>query len=115
MEAWRRSEQDGRPPSIYFIPFPRNRSQQDNDDPFRVSRHSLDPQTPPQYSTSTVYCGPPPSYNELGFKPDDLPPAYTEYHVPVYPITDVVQPQSNNHSTCVEVTDRLMDSDTGVL
>ncbi|XP_070689990.1 uncharacterized protein [Pempheris klunzingeri] len=99
-EAWRRTEQDGHPRSIYFIPFPRNLSQQDSEDHFRVPRYSQELQPPPQYSTA-AYCGPPPSYNELGFKPDDLPPDYTEYNTPVYPITppphtDVVQPQTQS-------------------
>ncbi|XP_045891640.1 uncharacterized protein si:dkey-283b1.6 [Micropterus dolomieu] len=85
-EAWRRSEQDGHPRSIYFIPFPRSMSQQDSEDNHRVPQHSQDLHTPPRYSTS-VYCGPPPSYNELGFKTDDLPPAYAEYNTPVCPIT----------------------------
>ncbi|XP_044051315.1 uncharacterized protein si:dkey-283b1.6 [Siniperca chuatsi] len=99
-EAWRRSEQDGCPRSIYFIPYPRRMSQQDSEDHHRVSQHSQELHTPPQYSTA-VYCGPPPSYNELGFKPEDLPPAYTEYNTPVYPITpppltDMVQPQTQS-------------------
>lgn len=63
-EAWRRSEQDGHPRSIYFIPFPRSMSQQDSEDNHRVPQHSQDLHTPPRYSTS-VYCGPPPSYNEV--------------------------------------------------
>ncbi|XP_040011857.1 uncharacterized protein si:dkey-283b1.6 [Xiphias gladius] len=96
-EAWRRSEQDGRPPSIYFIPFHGSRSQQDSEDA-RVPPHSQELHTPPRYSTA-VYCGPPPSYNELGIKPDDLPPAYTEHTVPVCPVTpqphtDMVQSQT---------------------
>ncbi|GAA6226482.1 uncharacterized protein si:dkey-283b1.6 [Lates japonicus] len=95
-EAWRRSEQDGRPPSIYFIPFPRSTSQDGED--FRVPRHSQELHAPPRYST-TAYSGPPPPYNELGCKPDDLPPAYTECNVPVYPITpqrhtDMVQSET---------------------
>ncbi|XP_071339524.1 uncharacterized protein [Trachinotus anak] len=96
-EAWRRSEQDGRPPPIYFIPFPRSMSQQDSEDT-RAVRHSQEVHSPPRYSTA-AYCGPPPSYDELGCKPDDLPPAYTEHNVPVYPITpqphtDMVQSQT---------------------
>ncbi|XP_034548863.1 uncharacterized protein si:dkey-283b1.6 [Notolabrus celidotus] len=85
MEARRRAEQDGRPHSIYFIPFPGNLSQ-DGEDHQRQPRYSQEGQRPPRYSTS-VYCGPPPSYNELGFKPDDHPPAYTEQNTPVYPST----------------------------
>ncbi|XP_060894472.1 uncharacterized protein si:dkey-283b1.6 [Labrus mixtus] len=85
-EALRRSEQEGRPHSIYFIPFPRNISQQDIEDHFRVPRYSQEVQTPPRYSTA-ANSGPPPSYNELAFKPEDLPPAYTEYSAPVYPIS----------------------------
>lgn len=96
-EAWRINQQGGPPRSIYVIPFPRN---VDNEDPLRVPQHSQDPQTPPRYST-TVYPEAPPSYNELGFKPEDLPPAYTEYNVPVYPITpppneDTVQPETQS-------------------
>ncbi|XP_051279368.1 uncharacterized protein si:dkey-283b1.6 isoform X1 [Dicentrarchus labrax] len=99
-EVWRRSEQDGRPPSIYFIPFPRNISQQDVEEHLRVPRYSQELQSPPRYSTD-AYCGPPPSYNELGIKPEDLPPAYTEYNAPACPITppphiDMVQPQTQS-------------------
>ncbi|XP_033828801.1 uncharacterized protein si:dkey-283b1.6 [Periophthalmus magnuspinnatus] len=79
-EAWRRAEHDGRPPSIFVIPFPRSLSQ-DSDD--MVQRHSQD--VPLQYMNG-AFCEPPPAYNELDFKPDDLPPAYTEYSVPVYPL-----------------------------
>ncbi|XP_055017297.1 uncharacterized protein si:dkey-283b1.6 [Boleophthalmus pectinirostris] len=79
-EAWRRTEHDGRPPSIFVIPFPRSLSQESED---MVHRHSQD--FPPQY-TNGAFCEPPPAYNELGFKPDDLPPAYTEYSVPMYPM-----------------------------
>ncbi|GLD74776.1 uncharacterized protein AKAME5_002610800 [Lates japonicus] len=65
---------------------------------FRVPRHSQELHAPPRYST-TAYSGPPPPYNELGCKPDDLPPAYTECNVPVYPITpqrhtDMVQSET---------------------
>ncbi|KAG7221276.1 hypothetical protein INR49_017341, partial [Caranx melampygus] len=84
-EAWRRSEQEGRPPPIYFIPFPRNISQTDGED-VRMPRHSQEINMPPRYS-ATAYCGAPPSYDELGCKPEDLPPAYSEHNVPVYPIT----------------------------
>ncbi|XP_068167577.1 uncharacterized protein si:dkey-283b1.6 isoform X2 [Antennarius striatus] len=101
-EAWRRSEQEGRPPPIYFIPFPGSISQQDGEDHVRVPRYSQEFQSPPQYNTA-AYCGPPPSYNELGIKPEDLPPAYTEYSAPVYPITppphtDMVQPQTQTQT-----------------
>ncbi|XP_056275521.1 uncharacterized protein si:dkey-283b1.6 [Pseudoliparis swirei] len=85
-EAWRHSEQqDTHPPPIYFIPFHGSRTQQDGEDHHRVPRYSQELHAPPQYSNG-VLCGPPPSYNELGLKPDDLPPAYTENHVPMYPI-----------------------------
>lgn len=121
-EAWRRSVQDGQPP-IYFIPFPGNRSHPDTEDPSREPRNSQDYQ-PPQYSA--VSYGPPPAYNDvsentqvpqksthflefhssicvvssqLGFKPDDLPPAYTEDNPAVLPITpppqtDLAHPQT---------------------
>ncbi|XP_037632590.1 uncharacterized protein si:dkey-283b1.6 isoform X1 [Sebastes umbrosus] len=97
-EALRRSEQNGRPPPIYFIPF--HGSLQDGEDHPRVPRYSQEILTPPVYSNA-AYCGPPPSYNELGLKPEDHPPAYTEYTVPVYPITppphtDMVQPQTQS-------------------
>lgn len=62
-EAWQRSEQNGHSPSIYFIPFPGRMSQQDSEDQLREPRHSQELQSPPQYST--VYFGPPPSYNEV--------------------------------------------------
>ncbi|XP_056232699.1 uncharacterized protein si:dkey-283b1.6 [Seriola aureovittata] len=89
-EVLRRSEQGGSRPPIFFIPFPRSMSQQDSED-VRMPQQSQDLHTtPPRYSTAVV-SGPPPSYDELGFKPDDLPPAYTEHTVPVYPIT----PQSH--------------------
>lgn len=58
-EAIRRTEQDGRLQSIYFIPFPRSISPQDSED-----QHDGDDLRPPRYST-TVYTGPPPSYNEV--------------------------------------------------
>lgn len=63
-ETWRRSEQDGQPPSIYFIPIAGSVSQQDDDSHLGVPRYSQEFHTPPQYST-TAYCGPPPSYNEV--------------------------------------------------
>ncbi|XP_037837615.1 uncharacterized protein si:dkey-283b1.6 [Kryptolebias marmoratus] len=75
-EAQRRREQDGPLRSIYFIPFPRSISQQDSEEP----------PTPPRYSTS-VYYESPPSYNELGIKPDDLPPPYTDHNLPEYSAT----------------------------
>ncbi|KAK7934372.1 hypothetical protein WMY93_005268 [Mugilogobius chulae] len=62
-EVWRRTEHDGRPPSIYVIPFPRSLSQDSED---MVTRPSLE-------YTNGAFCEPPPAYNELGFKPDDLP------------------------------------------
>ncbi|TMS03123.1 hypothetical protein E3U43_000012 [Larimichthys crocea] len=67
---------------------------------FRAPRYSQELQSPPRYSMAG-YCGPPPSYNELGLKPDDLPPSYTEYNTPVCPITppphtDMVQPQAQS-------------------
>lgn len=102
-EAWRYAEREGhQPPSIYVIPFPGNISQHDGEDPHRVPRYSQEVHSPPQYSTS-AYCGPPPSYTELEIKPEDLPPAYTEYSVPVYPITpppdsDIDQPQTQTQT-----------------
>ncbi|KAL6114745.1 uncharacterized protein ACO6RY_05434 [Pungitius sinensis] len=99
-EALRRSEQDTRPPPIFFIPFHGGMSQQDSEDQPGGGgpRISLELHSPPRYS-NVVFCGPPPSYNELGLKPDDLPPAYTEYSVPVYQIAappprDRSQPQA---------------------
>lgn len=83
-EAWRRSEQEGRPPSIYVIPFPRTLSQ-DGEDNATVPRYSQEILMPPQYN-NTAFCEPPPAYNELGIKPEDLPPTYAEYSVPVYPL-----------------------------
>nr|XP_046242343.1 developmental and secondary metabolism regulator veA-like [Scatophagus argus] len=96
-EAQRRNEQDGHPHSIYFIPFPGNISRQNSEDHLSVPRYSQEVHSPPQYNTAAC-CGPPPSYDELGFKPEDLPPTYSEYNVPVYPITpppysDMGQPQ----------------------
>lgn len=89
-EAWRRTEHDGRPPPIYVIPFPRNLSQ-DSDD--MLPRHSLE--NLPQYSNG-AFSESPPAYSELDIKPDDLPPAYTEYSGPMYPVhpvpAAVVQP-----------------------
>ncbi|XP_054630312.1 uncharacterized protein si:dkey-283b1.6 [Dunckerocampus dactyliophorus] len=79
-EAWRRSEHDGRPPSIYFIPYPGRLSQQEDEDHHRGPRYSQEVFTPPQYNAAG-YNGPPPSYTELGCKPEDLPPAYTEYNI----------------------------------
>lgn len=66
-EAWRRSEQDGHPPSIYFIPFPGGRSRRDSEDHLRAPRYSQELQSPPRYSMAG-YCGPPPSYNEVILK-----------------------------------------------
>lgn len=73
-EALRRSEYEAHHRSIYFIPFRTDGVSH----PDSENRPSVDLQPPPRYSTE-VYCGPPPSYNELDFKPDDLPPVYTEY------------------------------------
>ncbi|XP_035999929.1 uncharacterized protein si:dkey-283b1.6 [Fundulus heteroclitus] len=75
-EAQHRREQDSQLRSIYFIPFPRSISRQDSED-----LHGSDHLNPPRYSTAARY-EPPPSYNELGIKPDDLPPPYTEHHIP---------------------------------
>ncbi|KAM9743747.1 uncharacterized protein ACNS7B_011156 [Menidia menidia] len=83
-EVLRRSEHSPHLQSIYVIPFPHRRPRRDSED-----LHAAEPdpeRTPPRYST-TEYYGPPPSYNELVIKPDELPPAYTEYNVPVYPTT----------------------------
>ncbi|XP_062274136.1 uncharacterized protein si:dkey-283b1.6 [Scomber scombrus] len=100
-EALRRNEMEGWPPSIYFIPFPGGRSQQDGEDQVGVPRYSHE-FTPPRYSTE-VFSGPPPAYSELAFKPEDLPPVYTEYSVPVYPTTppphtEMVQPQTQTQT-----------------
>ncbi|KAF3695516.1 hypothetical protein EXN66_Car011192 [Channa argus] len=88
-EMWNRREQDGRPPSIFVIPFPRGMSQQDGEDHLRVTQSGQERRTPPRYSTD-VYCGPPPPYNELEFKPDDLPPPYTEHNIAPPPHPDMV-------------------------
>ncbi|XP_059193543.1 uncharacterized protein si:dkey-283b1.6 [Centropristis striata] len=85
-EAWRRSEMETRTPPIFFIPFHGSISHDGEDLP-RVPRYSQELHTPPHY-TNGGFCGPPPAYNELGLKPDDQPPAYTEYNVPH---TDAVQ------------------------
>lgn len=90
-EVRRRREQEARP--IYFIPFDRNPSLQDAEDPRGMDL----PPTPT--SGLPDYYGPPPSYNELGIKPDDLPPAYSEQILPAYsstpsPHTDVEQTQA---------------------
>ncbi|XP_047236645.1 uncharacterized protein si:dkey-283b1.6 [Girardinichthys multiradiatus] len=82
-EAQHRREQDTQLRSIYFIPFPRSISQQDNEDMQRSDHLS-----PPRYSTTVRY-EPPPSYNELGIKPDDPPPPYTEHNIP-----DILSTQS---------------------
>ncbi|CAJ1069178.1 uncharacterized protein si:dkey-283b1.6 [Xyrichtys novacula] len=87
--AQRNAAQNPHPHSVYFIPFPRNLSQDDEDLP-RVPRYSQAVQMPPQYGTSP-YSGPPPAYSELGLKPDDMPPAYTENSTP-HIVS--VQPQS---------------------
>uniref|UniRef100_A0AAV2MMV1 Uncharacterized protein n=1 Tax=Knipowitschia caucasica TaxID=637954 RepID=A0AAV2MMV1_KNICA len=79
-EAWRRSERDGRPPPVFVIPFPRNASRDSDDTGPRLGRESTLQYTNPAFSE------PPPAYSELGFKLEDLPPAYTQYSVPVYPI-----------------------------
>lgn len=69
-EVWRRSEHDGRPQSIYFIPFPRGLSQEDSESQLDgVGGENVDEhQTPPRYSI-TVPRGLPPSYNEVIFIP----------------------------------------------
>ncbi|KAF7200729.1 uncharacterized protein [Nothobranchius furzeri] len=71
-QAHLRREQGSQLRSIYFIPFPRSVSRQDSED-----LHGVEFPTPPQYGTN-AYFDAPPSYNELGVKPDDLPPLYTE-------------------------------------
>ncbi|XP_057688871.1 uncharacterized protein si:dkey-283b1.6 [Corythoichthys intestinalis] len=83
-EAWRRTEHDGRPPPIFFIPFHGRLSQQQQqgeEDQQAVPQYNQESFTPPLYNDAGGYCGPPPSYNEVGFKPDELPPAYTEYNM----------------------------------
>ncbi|KAF1389448.1 hypothetical protein PFLUV_G00073530 [Perca fluviatilis] len=96
-EVWRRTDQEARPPPIFFIPFHGSLSRQDSEDQTRMPHYSQELPTPPQYSND-VYCGPPPSYNELELKPEDLPPVYTEYNVPVYPPshTDMVHPHTQS-------------------
>ncbi|XP_033973836.1 uncharacterized protein si:dkey-283b1.6 [Trematomus bernacchii] len=92
-EAARRSNQELRPP-IYFIPFHGSLSQHDSEDVPGMPRYSQE--LYPPYNNA-AFCGPPPSYNELELKPDDLPPAYTDYSVPVYPLPSphhMVQPQT---------------------
>lgn len=79
-EAWRRSEQDGRPPSIYFIPFPGNMSQQDSEDHIRVPRYSQELQTPPQYGP-IAYSGPPPSYNEVILRTENFTGQTRMHHI----------------------------------
>ncbi|KAA8592608.1 hypothetical protein FQN60_018063 [Etheostoma spectabile] len=81
-EVWRRTDQEARPPPIFFIPFHGSLSRQDSEDHPRVPRYSQELTTLPQYS------------NTLELKPEDLPPAYTEFNVPVYPQphTDTVHP-----------------------
>ncbi|XP_077571109.1 uncharacterized protein LOC144195385 [Stigmatopora nigra] len=93
-EAWRRTEHEGRPPPIFFIPFPGRLSQQQGDEEQHVAPQyaSQDSFTPPVYNDAGGFCGPPPSYTEVGFKPDDLPPAYSEYSAnpvlsPAHPVT----------------------------
>ncbi|XP_069562689.1 uncharacterized protein [Brachyistius frenatus] len=87
-------EREARPRSIYVIPFPRNLAQDDSE-----NQHGGEVHAPPRYSTS-VYSGPPPSYNEVEIKPDDLPPAYTEYNLPEYlppPTFHTDMQQSQSH------------------
>lgn len=67
-DTWRRNERDGRPPPIYFIPFPRGMSQEDGEDHRRASQCSQELQAPPRYST-TAYSGIPPSYNDVSLHP----------------------------------------------
>lgn len=69
-EALRRSEQETRPPPIYFIPFHGSMSRQDSEDQDRGPRISLELHTPPRYS-NVVFCGPPPSYNEVTLGRDE--------------------------------------------
>ncbi|XP_041856619.1 uncharacterized protein si:dkey-283b1.6 [Melanotaenia boesemani] len=76
-EAQMRLDRDSHLRSIYVIPFPRSRSQRDSEE------LSEDLNILPPFHNS-VYYEPPPSYNELGIKPDDLPPPYTESSLPVY-------------------------------
>ncbi|XP_061586080.1 WASH complex subunit homolog 1 [Cololabis saira] len=83
-EAQRRSELDSRMRSIYFIPFPRSMSHRESDDQCG-SEINNEFYAPPTYSNVYHY-GPPPSYTELGIKPDDLPPAYTEQNLPASPM-----------------------------
>lgn len=96
MEVRRRNELDGTPRPIYFIPFPRN--QQDSDDQMRAPRYSQEVHTPPPFSTPGFNI-PPPAYNELEFKPDDPPPAYNEYSSPVYPIAPPPEINTNQPQT----------------
>ncbi|KAF6716146.1 hypothetical protein FQA47_016647 [Oryzias melastigma] len=82
-DAQLRSEPDGQMRSIYFIPFPRSLSHAASEDV--QSPELLDElHRPPRYST-TVFYELPPSYNELGLKPDDSPPPYTEQDFSRFP------------------------------
>ncbi|XP_038161759.1 uncharacterized protein si:dkey-283b1.6 isoform X2 [Cyprinodon tularosa] len=80
-EAQLRREQENQLRSIYFIPFPQSISRQDSED-----LHGSEHLSPPRYSTTVRY-EPPPSYHELGIKPDDIPPPYTEHNIPDFSST----------------------------
>lgn len=81
-EILRSGEQDRQPHSVYVIPFPGNTSQRGSEEYLRIPGYNQELHSSPQYS-SDDYCAPPPSYHELGFKSDDLPPPYTEHNIPV--------------------------------
>ncbi|XP_034025489.1 uncharacterized protein si:dkey-283b1.6 [Thalassophryne amazonica] len=65
-EEWRRNAEEGRTPPIYVIPFPRSMSQQDSEDHSRVPSYSPEILYGPSQYNTNPYCGPPPSYNEVG-------------------------------------------------
>ncbi|XP_023814018.1 acrosin-like isoform X2 [Oryzias latipes] len=98
-EAQMHIERDGHTRSIYFIPFPRRLSRPSSEDP--QSPDLLDEvHRPPRYST-TVFYELPPSYNELGLKPDDSPPPYTEHDfstLPPPPPPPPLPPTNTPHS-----------------
>ncbi|CAL8343549.1 unnamed protein product [Lota lota] len=86
-EEWLRAREAGRPTSVFVIPVHGggpSRLERDDYPDRGPPRYSQEVLRPPRYSV-TVGSGPPPAYNELGFKPEDLVPGYTEHSlVPSY-------------------------------
>ncbi|KAK0147471.1 hypothetical protein N1851_013034 [Merluccius polli] len=111
-EEWLRAREADRPTSVFVIPVQGGHSRLAEGEDFHSvmpPRYSQELHRPPRYSV-TIGSGPPPAYNELGFKPEDLPPVYTERTtVPSYPLSTIPTPaNTGQNQTEVSIAARVV-------